>query len=141
VFAADTLLAQLLTRRDSVLMSHVVRFDCEPLSLQECHRGFRLILELDSANPLFQDSTLTKEFRVDANGGCDVRATQPTWRRTAESEHGPSFIGWFTRSETIPSGERDELAEHLKADVFANPLNLLLTREKARIAKREANAA
>ena len=37
---------------------------------------------------------------------------------------GQSFLGWFSQVETIPAGQRDEVAEHLLRDVFANPLQV-----------------
>jgi hypothetical protein len=40
------------------------------------------------------------------------------------------FLGWFTASTTIPSGQHDALADHLKNVIFSNPLGVLLQKGK-----------
>jgi len=76
VFAADKLLAPLITPRDAAALSHVTRFDVEPVN-----GGVDLVLNLDSMNPWIEEKALRKSLRTNAAGVTSVTSNGLTWRR------------------------------------------------------------
>jgi len=95
-----------------------------------------LLLTLEQAfnvdeQGVIDSAAVVPSFKPDTPGGgaaaaMDVLTPTPVIRPAARAMGRGSFLSWFTSSETIASGERDELAEYIKRTVFANPLLVLL---------------
>ena len=129
VFASDKVLAPLMTPRDAAALSHVTRFDV----VEAPDGGLDLELHFDALNPWVEERALRKALRTDAAGVTHVTSNGLTWRldtpqgreaAASAQSGGHSFLGWLSQAETIPVGQRDEIAEHLLRDVFANPLQV-----------------
>ncbi|KAL9685602.1 hypothetical protein QQ045_023053 [Rhodiola kirilowii] len=133
-FLSHPALSELLNEEDQKIFKYLSSLDVEEAT--DVKSGYSISFNFNP-NPYFEDAKLTKTFTFLDEGATKVNSTPIRWKEGMGIPNGTvegkgnkrsldeqSFFSWF--SETVANDMdaiHDEIAEIIKEDLWANPLN------------------